>query len=314
MKIAYYYPPQNIVEKDLFFCKYTGYEFLHRRCDASVDLIYAGSVSVLAQAMQAKLRFNKPLICWCWDIPYNWREWQMSEEGMKKNASRDVRNDQFISLLKKCDLVMTGSKWTQNVLKDQYGISSEQIYFYIDVGSIDSVPSQKKEKQIIQISRYFYNKKFEHTIMASRDLTDYKVVFIGSGLGSSYGKGLKDCSDKCNKNVVFNEILSRRDVIINIKKSTILTSPSVFEGWGMTPAEALYCRVPVLLSDLEVFKEQYGDRVLYHDRNDVDDMKEKLELLTSDKELQKKIVKDCQPIIAEFTAEKFAKRWKKIVN
>ena len=44
MKIAYYYPPQNIVEKDLLFCKYTGYEFLHHRCDASVDLIYAGDL------------------------------------------------------------------------------------------------------------------------------------------------------------------------------------------------------------------------------------------------------------------------------
>ena len=314
MKIAYYYPPQTIVEKDLFFCKYTGYEFLHHRCDASVDMIYAGSVSVLPQAMVSKIQFNKPLICWVWDIPYNWREWHMSEEGMKKNASRDAVNKHRVELLKKCDLVMTGSKWTQNVLKDQYGISSEQIYFYIDMDSIDAVPSQKKEKQITQISRYFYNKKFEHTIMAARDLTDYKVVLIGSGLGSPYSKELKECSNKYNKNVVFNGILSRRDVIANIKKSTVLASPSVFEGWGMTPAEALYCGVPVLLSDLEVFKEQYGDKVLYHKRNDVDDMKEKLELLISDKELQKKIVKDCQPIIAEFTAEKFANRWKKIVN
>jgi len=314
MKIAYYYPPQTIVEKDLFFCKYTGYEFLHHRCDVTVDMVYAGSVSVLPQAMTAKIQFNKPLVCWVWDIPYNWREWQMSEEGMKKNASRDAVNKHRVELLKKCDLVMTGSKWTQNVLKDRYGVSSEQIYFYIDMDSMDAVPNQKKEKQIIQISRYFYNKKFEHTIMASRDLADYKVVFIGSGLGSPYSKELKECSNKYNKNVVFNGLLSRRDVIANIKKSAVLASPSVFEGWGMTPAEALYCRVPVLLSDLEVFKEQYGDMVLYHKRNDVDDMKEKLELLISDKKLQEKIVKDCQPIIAEFTAEKFAKRWKKIVN
>ena len=71
MKIAYYYPPQTMVEKDLFFCKYTGYEFLHQSCDASVDMIYAGSVSVLPQAMSVKTQFNKPLICWVWDIPYN---------------------------------------------------------------------------------------------------------------------------------------------------------------------------------------------------------------------------------------------------
>ena len=314
MKIAYYYPPQNIIERDLLFCKYTGYEFLYHKCDITVDLVYAGSVSVLPQAMKASIQFNKPLVCWVWDIPYNWREWQMTEEGMRANFSRDMVNKHRIGLLKKCDLIMTGSKWTQSVLKDKYNISSEQIYYYINTDSIDSVVNQKKERQIIQISRYFYNKKFEHTIIASKNLTSYKVIFIGANLNSAYGKELKECSDKHNKNIVFNGVLSRRDVIINIKKSIVLVSPSVFEGWGMTPAEALYCGVPVLLSDLDVFKEQYGDNVLYHKRNDVNDMKEKLSLLTSDKILQNKIVKNCRFIISEFTVEKFVKRWKKIMN
>lgn len=314
MKISYYYPSQIIVKKDLLFCKHTGYDFLHHKCDSTVDMIYAGSISVLSEAMKAKVRFNKPLICWVWDIPYNWKEWEMSEEGIRVNASRDVVNKSRVELLKKCDLIIAGSKWTQKVLKEQYGISSEQIYFYIDMNSIDLVGSQRKEKKIVQISRYFYNKKFEHTIMASKDLTNYKAVFIGANLNSTYGKWLKEYSNKYNRNVVFNEILSRRDIITNIKKSVVLVSPSVFEGWGMTPAEALYCRVPVLLSDLDVFKEQYGNSVLYHKKNDINDMKEKLELLIADKDLQKKIVKECQPIIAEFTVEKFVQRWKKIVK
>ncbi|GAG63855.1 unnamed protein product, partial [marine sediment metagenome] len=221
MKIAYYYPRQ-ITPHATLFCKYAGHKFKHQRCDASTDLIYAGSASVLTQAVHAKQRFNKPLICWCWDIPYNWREWQMSEGGIEKNASRDVKNAGRVLLLKECDLVIAASKWTQSVLKDRYDISSEQIYSYIDVEGIDSVPVQKKTKQIIQISRYFYNKKFEHTIIASRDLTDYKVVFAGFGLDSEYGEELKECSNKYNREFVFREALSREDVIINLRRSDIL--------------------------------------------------------------------------------------------
>ena len=315
MKISYFYSPQVVVAKDTLFCEYTDCEFLHQTCDSSVDLIYAGSVSVLSQAMLAKQRFNKPLVCWCWDIPYNWRnEWGMSEEGLRQNAHRDGAIRHKVELLKNCDLVISASRWTQGVLKEQYNIDSEQIYFYIDTHGIDSVSNQIKENRITQISRYFYNKKFEHTVVAAKNLNNYKTVFMGTGLNSLYGNSLQRYSDRFNKNVVFHEKIDRKKLIIELKKSTILVSPSVFEGWGITPIEALYCKIPVLLSDLEVFKEVYGDNVLYHKRHDVNDMKEKLELLVSDKELQKKIVNDCQPIISEFTAEKFALRWKKIVK
>lgn len=313
MRIAHYYPSQ-ISPHATLFCKYTGYEFLDRKCDAHVDLIYAGSVSVLAQAMHAKEKFNKPLICWCWDIPYNWREWQMSEAGMARNAQRDVKNARCVSLLEKCDLVIAGSKWTQKVLREQYDIPSRQMYSYIDVDSIDSVPIQRKRKQVIQISRYFYNKKFEHTIQAARDLTDYKLVFVGFSLDPEYRKELEECSGRYNREVIFNEDLSRENVIINLRRSTVLTSPSVHEGFGVTPIEALYCKVPVLLSDLEVFHEIYSDGVLYHKLHDPEDMKEKLERLVGDKKLQRKIVEDCQPIISEFTPEKFAERWKRVIK
>lgn len=314
MKISYFYPPQKVVAKDLLFCDYTGYDFLHQTCDSSVDLIYAASVSVLPQAMAAKKKFNKPLVCWCWDIPYNWREWAMSEEGIKCNIGRDIKNKRSVTLLKKCDLVISASKWTQNVLKKQYNISSEQIYFYIDTHGIDSIPDQIKENKITQISRYFYNKKFEHSIFAARNLSDYKLVCMGAGLGSSYGGELHQLSNEVNKRVVLHEGLSRENVVTELKKSKILVSPSVFEGWGITPIEALYCKVPVLLSDLEVFKEVYGDSVLYHKKNDMDDMTEKLKYFVGNKDLQNKIVCDCQSIIAEFTPEKFAKRWCNIIS
>lgn len=315
MIISYYYPPQQIgLEKDLLFCEYTGYKFLHQTCNSDVDLIYAGSVSVLSQAVKAKEEFNKPLICWLWDIPYNWREWQMSASGMIANAPRDQTNNRRIELLKKCDLVISASKWVQKVLKEQYGIPSEQIYFYIDTKGINSIPKQKKENRITQISRYFYNKKFEHTIMATRNLKDYKTILMGDSLNSPYGKELRECSNKFNKNVIFHESINRKNVIINLKKSTILVSPSVFEGWGITPIEALYCKIPVLLSNLEVFNEIYGDSVLYHKKNDPDDMKEKIEYLLSNKKLQQKIVSDCQSLISEFTPKKFAKRWRKVIR
>lgn len=314
MRISYFFPPQVITNKDLLFCKYTDHDFLYQKCDRSVDLIYAGSVSVLPQAMKAKEKFNVPIIVWCWDVPFSWREWKMSAEGMAINASRDRTIAKRIKLLRQCDLVISASMWTQKVLREHYDIPSEQIYFFIDIHGIDSIPQQRKEKHIIQISRYYYNKKFESTILAARDLEEYQSILIGRGLDSAYGRELKRYSEKFNSKVLFLNNIKREDVIINLKKATVLTSPSVFEGFGITPVEAIHCNIPILLSDLEVFKEVYGDKALYHRRNDIDDMKEKLECLIGDKALQAKIVRECQPLIAEFTPEKFAKRWERIIR
>ncbi len=312
--ISFYYPSQSTVAKDTLFCEYTGYDFLHQSCDESVDVIYAASTSVLPQALNAKHEFDKPLIVWCWDIPYNWRDWNMSKTGDTQNAFRDAKNQQTAELLRQCDLVISASKWTQNVLLEQYNIPSKQIYFYIDTHGIDAIPEQEKQNQIIQISRYFYNKKFENSIIAASYIKDYSLICCGTGMKSPYGKELMWWAREFKPKVLFYDGIDRKDVLIELKRSKILVSPSVFEGWGITPVEALYCKIPVLLSDLEVFKEVYGDSVLYHDRDSHDDMQAKLEQLISDENLRNKIVNDCQPIIAEFTPEKFAKRWKEIIK
>ena len=286
-------------------------------CDPTVDLIYAGSVSVLQQALRAKYKFKKPLVCWVWDIPYNWREWGMNSEGLKANAKRDRANTDRVNMLKECDMIISSSKWTQKVLKEQYGLASEQIYFYIDVKLLDSIPRQTKEKQVIQISRFFYNKRFEDSIIAMKNIKDYRLKLIGTGISSHYGNMLKHYAfteKPVVNNIIFQDSIPRKSVLTELKKSEVLVSPSVFEGWGITPIEALHCNIPVLLSDLPVYKEVYGDNLLYHKRTDPEDMAEKLKKLLTDKYLQKKIVNACKPIIAEFTPEVFAKKWKDIIK
>lgn len=300
-------------ERDKLFCEYSEHDFMFNTCDDSCDIIYASSISRLPQALEAKKKHNKPLVCWCWDIPYNWREWGMSEQGNRDNVHRDNINQQRVNELKQCDLVITASKWVQSGIKEKYGIDSIQMYSYIDTKGLDSIPKQEKMKKITQISRFFYNKKFHQTVIATRDI-GYDVHFFGTGISGNYGKEIKSTMRQFNQNINIHDGAPREELIKTIKQSTLIVSPSVFEGWGITPIEALYCGIPVLLSDLPVFKEVYGDNVIYHERNNPEDMKEKLETIISDEVLQNKIVEDCQPIIRDFTPEKFANRWDEAIK
>ena len=114
-------------------------------------------------------------------------------------------------------------------------------------------------------------------------------------------------------NAKLYENISRIEIIKLLKSSEILVSPSVFEGWGISPIEALYCNTAILVSDLPVFQEVYEDTVLYHNRFNKDDMKEKLKMLTKNKELQKQIIKQGKLKIQDFTPERFAKEFKKLI-
>ena len=310
MTISIFYPSQALVAKDLLFTHYTDHIFFNNSCNRRCDIIYCCSSSMLGAALQAKKEFNKPLVCWCWDIPDTWKDWKMPLEGYNENDFRDAKNKQTIANLKKCDLVISASKYTQKTLK-KYGIESEQIYFYINTKELDRAVTIYNEMTIVsQVSRYYWNKKFEHTIEATKNLK-CDVIFHGTGLKSNYGKYMQSFK---HNNVRFSQNQPRENTVNIIHSSTVLVSPSCFEGWGITPIEAIYLGTPILTSDIEPFQEVYGDSGYYHKVHDVSDMREKLERLLNDQKLRYKIVTRNQKKIEKFNPQRFAKQWEKLIK
>ena len=314
MKIAIY-TPQSVYHKDTIFCKYSGNEFMVNDCNDLVDIIYSCSQTCLPKAIRAKEKYNKPLVSWVWDIPYNWKEWCRVEQFVLENSWRDNAIKEMVKNMKKCDLLISASKFTQKILKNHYGLGSEQMYFYIDTEGIDSVPARKMKEQIIQVSRFAWHKRFEIGILAH---SSENLLLMGTGLHSHYGLELQRMADSRNSLEKYNKIEfinnPPRDIVISqIKASKILISPSVFEGWGMTPVEALYCGIPVILSDIEVFHEIYEDTVPYHRVDNYSDLRGKIGKL-QDSKVREKIVEQGRKRITEFTPEKFAARFDKMLE
>jgi glycosyltransferase involved in cell wall biosynthesis len=60
------------------------------------------------------------------------------------------------------------------------------------------------------------------------------------------------------------------------KNAAVALAPSLFEGYGMVPAEALCCGTPVIAYDLPVLREEYGDRIIYAKWDDPKDFISKI--------------------------------------
>ncbi len=62
------------------------------------------------------------------------------------------------------------------------------------------------------------------------------------------------------------------DLIDLMYASAALLNPSLYEGWSTTVEEARSAGVPMLLSDLDVHKEQAGGQAEYFAARDVDSL------------------------------------------
>ncbi|MEA1980641.1 MAG: glycosyltransferase [candidate division Zixibacteria bacterium] len=306
IKIAHYFYEE--FDRKFFDLLPDNIESIDNSCDSSVDLIYCSTIARLSDAFAAKVKYNKPLICWVWDIPYNWREWPMTPEDEKFAIPLDFPN--LITILKNyCELVISASKNTQRVLREIFNVASEQIYFYADV-DLSSVPSiETKDKSVIQISRFTPHKRFELGIDAVQDI-EASLTCVGKNKNELYFKKLQA---HAKRNVIFLHNISRERVITELTKAAVLIAPTIFEGFGLSPIEAISCGTPIVLNDMPVFREIYGDAAIYHKQDDVNDLQQKLMMVLDDVHLQKKIVKDCKQIIAPFTPKLFVKRWMKLL-
>lgn len=61
-----------------------------------------------------------------------------------------------------------------------------------------------------------------------------------------------------NPNIIFTGYVSNDKLYNYIKRASCLVLPSFYEGFGITPLEALYIGTNVILTDIEVLKEIYS--------------------------------------------------------
>lgn len=84
--------------------------------------------------------------------------------------------------------------------------------------------------------------------------------------------------------------------------------PSLYEGFGLPPLEAMLCGCPVVASRTSSIPEACGDAALYFDPEDVEDMAEKIRLVLSDHNLRSLLIKRGKERVKEFTWERTAEK------
>lgn len=94
-----------------------------------------------------------------------------------------------------------------------------------------------------------------------------------------------------------------------VKTSRMLLAPSLFEGLGLPPIEALAVGTPAIVSDIPVKREVFAATPMrFHKPDDPADLAEAIEALLAEPESGWQIVDAFAPIVADYTVEGVASK------
>ena len=113
--------------------------------------------------------------------------------------------------------------------------------------------------RIVQVGRLDHEKKGQHILLHAvhqlvRDNSRIKVDFIGEGPSLEYLRQLSQDLD-ITGHVNFPGLRDRDYIYRHLRDYDLLVQPSLYEGFGLTVAEAMAAGVPVLIAGLDGPKE-----------------------------------------------------------
>jgi glycosyltransferase involved in cell wall biosynthesis len=140
--------------------------------------------------------------------------------------------------------------------------------------------------------------------------TDMPLVIVGKKAWSWEGEigKLQYLFDKDSQQVKMLEYVSTESLRYLYRGAYCFLFPSLYEGFGLPPAEAIRFGCPVITSKVSSLPEVCGNAALYVDPYDVSDIKEKIETILRDVELRNQLAANTKVNADYFSLDNYIKR------
>lgn len=158
-------------------------------------------------------------------------------------------------------------------------------------------------KYCFSLGSRFCHKNFRWIAAAASQNPQYRFVISGSSLLST-GDGV--LNSEAPDNLIFAGYLSDAEVKALMKSCKVFILPSLYEGFGIPPMEAMSTGARCIVSDTSSLPEVYADSVYYIDPRryggiDID------KIMSAD-------IKDNSEVLKRYSWKKSAYRFKQIID
>jgi len=180
-----------------------------------------------------------------------------------------------------------------SMIMRKYGIFNK---FILYVGTLEP------RKNIVRLIQAYYN------LIIKNNLT-HQLVIVGKK--GWYYQEIFNIANKLNLNkneqkIIFAGYVPEKELPFLYNAADLFLYPSLYEGFGIPPLEALACGVPVISSNVSSLPEVVGDAGMLIDPYNIQDIYQALHKLLNDDKLKKELKYKGLKRAQEFSSEKLA--------
>jgi glycosyltransferase involved in cell wall biosynthesis len=196
--------------------------------------------------------------------------------------------------------IITDSNFSKNELTKFTNVNPdivEVIYLGVEANSHKILAEPKKVNRspyIVFLGNVKPNKNLVRLLRAFDSLTKiipHRLLIIGKKDGFICNDPeVFSYAERLGERVEFTGFVSDEELKEILYNSEGLIFPSIYEGFGLPPLEAMACNCPVAASSAASIPEICGDSAVYFDPYSIDDMADKIHQLVTKPELSKSLV------------------------
>lgn len=187
-------------------------------------------------------------------------------------------------------------------LKGKYNITKP---FILYIGGFS--PRKNVKALIIAFSKVFHKLRQQ-----------YQLVIVGSNKDEASYLNSIACNLEVSSNIIFTGYAPESDLPILYNASDVFVYPSLYEGFGLPPLEAMSCKTPVISSNVSSIPEVVGTSGILIDPFDTSILMDSIEMVLNDEHLRESIALNGFERSKQFswrkTAEETIKIYKKVAE
>ncbi len=201
----------------------------------------------------------------------------------------------FTALMKKARIIATVSKFSASELARHFGGQRAVEVIYESGEHVLRTPADTGVLQRLGLNEHKYvlvvgsrspHKNFAGIIRAASLLGDQRIkVVAAGGSNSRVFAGVALPTD----NLVLAGYVSDGELRALYENAECFAFPSLYEGFGLPPLEAMHCGCPTIVSNRTALPEVCGDGALYCDPDDPADIARQLKRVLSSSSLRQEL-------------------------
>ena len=239
----------------------------------------------------------------------------------------------FHYAIKKAQKIITVSEFTKNHLIKIYpslkekstvvynGINDDFFNFSINNKNHKKIQNLKNKLKIKQDFFLYTGVWREHKnlkrllqafLLLKKEGLKANLVITGKKSETNIINFIKE--NNLQKEVILTGLLDEKDLLLLFKAAKIFVFPSLAEGFGIPPLEAMALKIPVCSSNATSLPEVCSNAALFFDPYSINDIAKKMKKLFSNEALQKDLIQKGLQRVQNFKWDKALQKIKKIIT